>query len=171
MVTKIENGLPATSKVWVYQSARKFTEGESATIRGIIKGFVNRWTTHKVGVIGDGELLFNRFVVLMADESQIGVSGCSVDSSVHFVKDLANEYRTDFFDRWNIAYIKDADIHTCAKADFESLLDTGIITDETIVFNNLVNTKADFEAKWQVPYHQSWLKNLKAAHTSFNSIL
>ncbi len=171
MITQIKNTLPDTSRVWIYQSTRKFTAGEASTIRQRIKEFVTQWTSHKNGVTGDGDLLYDLFIVLMADESQTGVSGCSVDSSVHFVQSLAHEYKTNFFDRWNIAYKKGEEVFPCQKNEFEKLVDTGEITDETIIFNNLLNTKTDFENKWQLPYHQSWHKNVRSAHTSFNSVL
>ena len=171
MITTLQNELPGAAKVWIYQSSRKFTQGEAKTIRAKLHGFVSQWTSHKAGVVGDGALLFDLFVVLMADETQVGVSGCSVDSSVHFVKELGHEYRTNFFDRWHIAYKKGDEVIGSHRNDFEKLLESGEITDSTTVFNNLVHNKADFENKWQIPYHQSWLKNLRSAHTSFNSIL
>jgi hypothetical protein len=171
MVTMIENDLAPGSKVWVYQSVRQFTPGEAQTLRNKLKNFVAEWTSHKVGVIGDGDVLFDRFVVLMADEDKVGVSGCSIDSSVHFVKALEHEYRTSFFDRWNIAYFKNKEIVSCHRNEFEKLVDEGLVKDDTIVFNNLVHTKADFESKWQIPYAQSWLKNLRTAGVSFSSIL
>jgi len=171
MVHQFENDLPANSRVWIYQSSRMFSDGEAMTINQKIKDFVSKWTSHKAGVVGDGVLLFNYFVVLMADESQVGVSGCSVDSSVHFIKALGSEYNTNFFDRWNLAYMKDGEVIGCQREEFEKLLNTGEINDETIVFNNLLNTKRDFENKWQVPYRESWLKNLRVAHISFSSIL
>ncbi|MDB5281320.1 MAG: hypothetical protein JWO06_395, partial [Bacteroidota bacterium] len=88
MIKIIQNSLPPSSKVWIYQSSRPFSQGETETIRERIKQFVAEWNSHKVGVIGDGELLYDRFIVLMADEQQVGVSGCSIDSSVHFIKTL-----------------------------------------------------------------------------------
>ena len=171
MKTSIQNSLPPCSKVWIYQSTRLFTEGEAGTVRDKIKQFVAEWNSHKAGVIGDGELLFDRFIVLMADELQVGVSGCSIDSSVHFIKSLGNEYGTNFFDRWLIAYKKGDSVTTCKREDFEKLIDAGEITDDTIVFNTLLNTKKDFDSKWEVPYSESWLKNLRSSHISFNSIL
>ncbi len=167
----MNNQLSATSKVWVYQSSRKFTDAETLLINEKIKGFVNQWTAHKLEVTGDGALLYNRFVVLMADETEVGVSGCSVDSSVNFVRSLGSEFGVNFFDRWLIAYKKGEEVLSCPRAEFEQLVLSGEVHDETTVFNNLVQTKADFEAKWQIPYKQSWLKNLSAANTSFSSVL
>ena len=171
MVPYFENNLPDTSKVWIYQSSRKFTEREAVVINEKIKQFVMQWTSHKAGVIGDGKLLYNQFVVLMADESQVGVSGCSIDSSAHFIKALGTEYKSNFFDRWNLAYRKGDEVLGVHRDEFERLLNTGEINDDTIVFNNLLHTKGDFITKWQVPYRDSWLKNLRVAHISFSSIL
>jgi hypothetical protein len=171
MVPQFENNLPDSSRVWIYQSSRRFPANEADVINHKIKEFVTQWTSHKAGVIGDGLLLYNQFIVLMADESQVGVSGCSIDSSTHFIKAIGNEYKANFFDRWNLAYIKDGEVKCCHRDDFENLITIGEINDETIVFNNLLHTKGDFETKWQVPYRESWLKNLRVAHISFNSIL
>ena len=166
-----ENNLPDTSRVWIYQSSRKFSVGETEAINQKIRQFLTGWNAHKLEVVGDGRLLHNCFIVLMADENRVGVSGCSVDSSVHFIKALGLEYKTNFFDRWNLAFIKDGEVTSCHREEFEKLLDLGEINDETIVFNNLLHTKGDFNTKWQVPYRESWLKNLRGAHISFSSIL
>ena len=166
-----ENNLPDTSKVWIYQSSRKFSANETEVINEKIKHFLSQWNAHKIDVVGDGMLIYNCFVVLMADENRVGVSGCSIDSSVHFIKALGNEFNTNFFDRWNLAYKKDGEVVSCHREEFERLLNTGEINDDTIVFNNLLQTKGDFKTKWQVPYSESWLKNLRTAHTSFSSIL
>lgn len=171
MNTNFENNLSHSSKVWIYQSSRKFNNHEVDAINLKIKQFLSGWNAHKVEVVGDGKLLYNCFIVLMADESQVGVSGCSIDSSVHFIKALGVEYKTNFFDRWNLAYIKDGEIKICHREEFERLLDVNEINDDTIVFNNLLHTKGDFDAKWQVPYKDSWLKNLRGAHVSFSSVL
>lgn len=167
----MNNLLPPHARVWVYQSVRAFNENETAFAEDKIKEFVRQWTSHREQVTGDGFLLYNRFVVLMADEEQVAIGGCSVDSSVRFVKSLEQHLNTNFFDRWNIAYIKNNEVRNCGMAEFEKLVECGDVSDETIVFNNLVHTKKDFETNWKVPYAKSWLKNLALSHTPFNSVL
>ena len=167
----ISNNLPSNSRVWVYQSVKKFSNDELGVITTKLKTFVAQWTSHKEGVVGDGAVLYNRFIVLMADEEQTSLGGCSIDSSVHFIKGLEKEFSTNFFDRWNIAYKKDNEVLSCSITEFGKLVETKEVEDDTIVFNNLVQTKKDFEDKWEVPYKNSWLKNVEMAHTSFGSIL
>src|SRR5687768_12164030 len=118
----IKNVLPSGSRVWVYQSVRKLSQEEAKQIGEKIKQFVSTWTSHKEGVAGFGALLYDRFVVLMADEQVTGVSGCSLDSSVHFIKEIEKEAGTNFFDRWNIAYKKDGEVLSCSLTEFGELV-------------------------------------------------
>ena len=84
--------LPASSGVWIYQSDRAFSAEEVAAINTATSEFVSQWLAHKAKVIGDGRLLYDRFVVLVADEEKLQVSGCSIDSTVRFIKDLGAKY-------------------------------------------------------------------------------
>jgi len=124
---------------------KKLSLDESTAVAANIKQFVSQWTSHKEGVAGDGILLYDRFVVLMADEELTAVGGCSIDSSVRFIKNLETEFRTNFFDRWNIAYKKDHEVLSCNMTEFGKLVENREVTDDTVVFNNLVQSKRDFE--------------------------
>jgi hypothetical protein len=167
----VNNNLPNSARAWVYQSTRKLSLAETISIRQRINGFVDQWTSHKADVLGWGDLLHDRFIILMADEAHVSLGGCSIDSSVRFVKGLEEEFQTKFFDRWNIAFRTGNDVLSVGRDEFARLLDTGEITDDTIVFNNLVQTKADLLQKWQVPYKESWLKSVALTNTPFNSLL
>lgn len=148
--------LPAGSRVWIYQSDRAFTEIESVAIKSAISLFVSQWLAHKAKVIGDGSLLYDRFVILAADEEKLQVSGCSIDSTVRFVKELGAQYGVNFFDRFYTCYwdgnmIKGADFDT-----FKSLAAEGKVSDDTIVFNNVITTLAGLKDQWQIPLSKSW---------------
>ncbi len=163
--------LAPESKVWVYQSSRNFTDVEANVIKQRINSFVNQWVSHGAKVEGDGALLYNRFVVLAADEYNVSLGGCSIDSSVHFIRQLAVDFNADFFDRWQVSYIQNNHVESCSREQFETLVLSGIVNDDTIVFNNLVANKQQLETKWKVAFKESWLKNLVPASTSFPSTL
>lgn len=148
--------LPTASRVWIYQSNRPFTADEADRVSHDIEAFVAEWTAHKLKVTAGGALLYNRFVVLAADEREVGVSGCSIDSSVHFIMGLGARYGVDFFDRFNVAYQVDGEVRSANRAGFEALVADGAITADTIVYNNLVETLADLRTKWEVPLKESW---------------
>lgn len=148
--------LSDTSKVWVYQSNRELSDAEVSEIKIEGEAFVSEWAAHGAGLSAAMSVFYNRFIVLFADESQVIASGCSIDSSVNFIKSLEMEYNINLFDRLNIAYKKDGKIESMQMNDFQEALINGQISENTIVFNNLVETKASFDSAWEVPVKESW---------------
>ena len=158
--------LTANSRVWIYQADRAFTTTESESINTAITEFVSQWLAHKAKVIGDGRLLHDRFVVLVADEEKLQVSGCSIDSTVRFIKDLGAKYNVNFFDRFYTCYREVDRIEGSDFETFKTKLAQGLISDETIVFNNLVHTIEGLQSQWQVPLSQSWHSKFLTKDTS-----
>ncbi|WP_299285880.1 ABC transporter ATPase [uncultured Mucilaginibacter sp.] len=144
------------SKVWVYQANRELSEIETAQLQPQLDQFASSWTAHNQQLKAAAQLVYNRFIVLIVDESQAGASGCSIDKSVRFMQDVEQEFGINLFDRFNTAYLKGDKIQSATREELEELLRTGKITGETIVFNNLINNLQDFETKWQVALKNSW---------------
>ncbi len=152
--------LPSNTKVWIYQSNKAFDDDKTMYLKAHVQKFVQQWVSHNVQLKAWGDVLHNRFVVLMVDESHEGVGGCSIDTSVAFIKSIETDLGVDMLDRWNFAYKDGVSIKSVAKDDFVQLYQDGQITDDTIVFNNLVTTKGDFEQKWAVKLSDSWHRRL-----------
>ncbi len=144
------------SRVWIYQSDRKFTSAEENQILNKLAAFTNQWKAHGNELLAKAEIRYGFFIILTVDESQAGVTGCSIDSSVRLIKEIENEYHVDLFNRFNIAYRVNDEVKVQAKEDFETLVNIKQVTPETIVFNNMVQTLADLDAKWEVPFKNSW---------------
>ncbi len=144
------------SKVWIYQSNRAFTPVETEEIKEQLNTFVAQWAAHGHALKAKGELLHHYFIVLVVDQEQAPVTGCSIDSSVRFIKSIEERYGVDMFNRFNIAYRDGSLIHVQGKEDFETLITIKKITSDTIVFNNMVQSLAEFEQGWEVPIAQSW---------------
>lgn len=151
---------PATARVWIYQSKTAFLDANVAKIRTHINAFTQQWASHNRALQATGDVLHKRFIVLMIDESMAGASGCSIDSSVHFIKEIEQAYKVDLFDRMTFTYEKNDAVHAADREQFSALYASGEINDDTIVFDNLVNTKADFESGWKVRLGDSWHKQM-----------
>jgi hypothetical protein len=148
--------LPPSAKVWIYQANRSFTQDEVWEISDILENFVDQWKSHSRDVSGYGSLYHRRFVVLMADENSCDVSGCSIDSSVKLIRELEQAYDLNFFDRMKVCYkITDALIGSFAFTQLNEMMEKGKLKEETIVFNNLVTTKQEFETNWEIPLKYS----------------
>ncbi len=152
--------MPSHSRVWVYQANRPLTDAEVEQINVKTQTFVDTWTAHKAALRASFEVRYNQFLLLLIDEKQAMASGCSIDSSVHFVKALEKEMNLSFFDRLTLAYWADGILKLVSKDEFEKRMEKGEINEDTIVFNNLVQSKIDLDTKWEGPLKNSWHKAL-----------
>ncbi len=147
----------AQSRVWIYQSNRLLTMSEVLKAEDMLQDFVGSWNSHGDPVKGYGNIFFGQFVVLMADESATGVSGCSTDSSVRLIKAMEASFGIQLFDRQTLAFLQKDRIQLLPLSQLAYALQNNFITADTIYFNNTVLTKEDLETKWMVPVKDSWL--------------
>ena len=152
----ISHNLPPHTRVWIYQSNRELSKLEADNLLSKALKFVDSWMAHGKPVHGNAEVRYNRFLILFADEEATMVSGCSIDSSVAFVKKISADLGLDFFDRKLIAFLENNDIKIKPIHDFWALKKAGVIKDETLVFNNLVKDKQEFDSAWLGPFAKSW---------------
>ena len=145
------------SKVWIYQSSRLFLISEAFEMEDMFNSFVSNWKSHGNNVKGFANLFFGHFIVLMADETQSGVSGCSTDSSVHLIKSIEEKYKVQLFDRQNLAFIVKDKIEVIPFSQLEYALENNFINADTLYFNNTVLSKKEMIEKWIIPVKDSWL--------------
>ncbi|WP_299135795.1 ABC transporter ATPase [uncultured Tenacibaculum sp.] len=157
MFTEYKN-LPDHSRVWIYQADREFTQEEIELISAKALLFIDNWTRHGDDLKGSFTIKYSQFLVLAVDEGFNNVSGCSIDSSVHFVQEIEKELNIDLMDKMNISFKDGENINIVKLSDFKKFVGDKKITSNTIVFNNMINTKEDFETKWEVPANESWHK-------------
>lgn len=152
---------PQQTRVWVYQANQPFSSQDIPEIRRQLNDFARQWVSHNRRLLAAGEVLHDRFVVLMADESHVDAGGCSIDRSVTFLKGLQAAYGVDLFDRMRFSYLdKNGDVHTVDRPTFARLHAEGFIDDQTPVFDTLVANKADFDRAFVKPLAQSWHKRM-----------
>lgn len=144
------------SRVWVYQANRKLTETEVQAIQGRLNDFATGWTAHNNQLKATAEVRYNRFLILIVDESQAGASGCSIDKSVNFIKQIEKEFNINLLDRFNLAYREGNEVFSAPRHEFEEMLKEGTIHTHTIVFNNMVQNLNELQSKWEVPFKDSW---------------
>lgn len=155
-----------SSRVWIYQSSRLFFISEALQIEDMLSEFLEKWNTHGTPVKGYANLLFGQFIVLMADETAAGVSGCSTDSSVRLIKQIEEAFKVDMFNRQNLAFVVKDKIQSIPLAQLNYALENHFISQDTIYFNNLVLDKAAFLSKWMVPVKDSWLASRISKQTA-----
>jgi len=145
------------SRVWVYQCSRLFTLNEALDIEEKLKEFTMQWKSHGTPVKGTAYLFFGQFIVLLADETATGISGCSTDSSVRLIKDIEQKFGLSMFDRTTLVFVVKDKLELLPLSQLQYAFDNGFINNDTLYFNNLVQTKEELETKWIIPIKDSWL--------------
>lgn len=154
---EVKDRISPNAKVWIYQSTRPFTESEAAKLNEQVTAFVEEWAAHGNELVADHQIFFNRFICLFVDESGYSASGCSIDSSVHFIKSLEKDHNISLLSRTDVAYVgKDGEIKSIDMHTLNDAFNAGEITGETLVFNNLIRTRGEIETNWLIPIANSW---------------
>jgi hypothetical protein len=149
--------MPAHSRVWIYQTDRQLKDLEIEEIRRKAAMFLIDWTSHGHLMKATIDVLYNRFIVVLADEKAAAASGCGIDKSVRFIRQLETDYNLNLFDRLLVTYRdQEGTIQSTKLQLFEQLVSNGTLNESTIVFNNLVATKAEMDANWEVSLQNSW---------------
>jgi hypothetical protein len=143
-------GLPDSSKIWIYAANRPLDFEEAILVKNRINEFVKGWAAHGKPLSAQGDFLLNRFIILAADESVTSASGCSIDSSVHFIKDLGNLLKVDFFNRMKLYVLKGEEITQIHMADLTS-------HSEDLFFDPMMADLGDFRKNWLSPVKDSIL--------------
>ncbi|THD66759.1 ABC transporter ATPase [Robertkochia marina] len=148
--------LPEDARVWIYQANRTFTEEEVQKLNEQLATFLKQWTAHGADLKAGFEIRYKRFIVIALDQAVNAATGCSIDASVHFIQQLEKMYEVDLLDKMNVSYRSGDYIAYKPLADFKKMAKDRAVSQNTIVFNNLVNNKEEYLNYWEVPARDSW---------------
>ena len=150
------SSLPQTARIWIYQCNRSFTLDEIQEISNKLQTFLEGWTAHGANLNAAFEIRYKRFIVIGLDQNQQLASGCSIDNSVHFIQQLETVFKVDLLDKLNVSYKQGDHIAYKPLKEFKKMVKDKAVSKNTIVFNHLVQTKAEYLDFWEVPAAESW---------------
>ena len=149
--------LPPHARLWIYQAGRPFTEAEQAEIKPLLERFSTEWSSHGKGLQASAELLYDRFLVLANNESETAASGCSIDASVNFVRELEQRYGVSFFDRTQLAFLQEGQVKLVSMSELKNKVAAGDIRKDSLYFDTLIHNYQELETAWPKPAGNSWL--------------
>ena len=148
--------LSEESKIWIYQSNRKFSDEEFAEIEKDLKLFLENWSAHGTSLECGFEMKYNRFIIIAVDQEIQPATGCSIDASVQFIQSLEAKYNVDLLDKMNVTFKNGDHIAHKSLIDFKKMAKDKAVTENTIVFNNLVNNIEEYNESWETIASESW---------------
>lgn len=158
----ISSAISDTDRIWIYQADRFLTEQEVKIAQKELDDFTKLWTAHQHQLNAKAFVAFDLFVIIAVDENAYPATGCSIDKSVAFIKQLGEKLHTDLLQRTNLAWIEDNQIQI---SRLDSLGEVSL-HEGTLIFNNLVTNGHELKNNWIVRVSDSWLKRYLPAATS-----
>ncbi|AKD02878.1 hypothetical protein POKO110462_01260 [Pontibacter korlensis] len=149
--------LPPQARVWIYQASRPLTEVEQTEIKPALERFATEWSSHGKGLQSSAELLHGRFLVLANNEEAGAASGCSIDASVRFVRELEQQYKLSFMDRTQLAFLNEGEVRLVSMPELKSKVAAGEINRDTLYFDTLINNYGELQQAWPRSAGSSWL--------------
>jgi hypothetical protein len=130
--------MPGLSRLWIYQSTRKFTPQDRADVERTLMHLCKTWTAHSNPLQTSFKIEFDH-------------------GSVRLLKELQQTLGVDFFDHSQVAFLEDGSIVLHPFMQLKTLFERGILNGDSLAFNNTLTSKAEWEQHWCSPAKASWL--------------
>ncbi len=148
------NTLSEEARVWIYPCNRKFYPQEIEEVKQKIENFINNWK-ESTDLQASYQLLYNRFIIF-STENDVEISNKDIDKQVAFILQIQQEYEVELLDKMNVCFKQGEYTQYKDVKEFKKLIKNKSVNSQTVVFDNLVQTKYDLEHFWEVPITESW---------------
>lgn len=149
--------LPEYSRIWTYQLNRAVTPEEEEALNARLQAFVTEWSSHGRDLQASFEIRNHQFLFLATNERVATASGCSIDKSVNFLKQLGQEFGVDFFDRSQLAFQEGGRVQLFPMSAIKKAVAEGKLSADSLYFDTLVDTVGALQAQWPKPAKDTWL--------------
>ena len=144
-------------RIWIYTLSRELSNEQLADFKNRCEKFVSGWTAHDVSLDASYELHQNRLLIFKVNEEKYNASGCSIDKQVRFVKELEQAFSVELLNRLLVVYENNGRVEVITASGVKDLLATGIITENTLVFDNTITESSQLATQWKKPLKDTWV--------------
>ena len=148
--------MPGSARVWFYTANRFLNDQEVSVVFKETEGFLKGWSSHGANMDAACGMYFNRILAIAADEAQAQASGCGIDKSVQFVKQLSETLNVDFFQRTTVLYQANGELNDAPLHAFWALRKALVVNDETLVVDTSINNVELLRDSLLKPFRESW---------------
>jgi hypothetical protein len=150
-----------SDKVWIYTSDRPLTENQLSIIKDLSGTFLNQWESHGAPVRGGIEVLYDHFLVVIADHCDGHLCGRAQDAQVRLMKELEEAAKCSLLNRMLIGY-KSAqnEVTVSTLQQFSTALQAYEKPEKLIVFDATVTNYGDFVSRWETELNTTWMSRL-----------
>jgi hypothetical protein len=159
MLVDFEN-IGDDARLWIYQIDKNLTISEEEKLLSKTSEFLVNWTAHGSNLKAAVSIVAHRMLIIAADETFAGASGCSIDSKMAFLREIQMEMGIDLFSRNKLFYLENDILKIEDLNEFKNKLAQGEISDETFIYNTTIHKKGQMKDAFLIPVKNSWLMRL-----------
>ncbi len=148
--------MPDHARVWIYQANRPLSSSESERISQTLEQGTKGWEAHGAPLQASFEIRFNQVVVVAVNESVNQASGCSIDASTRWFKELAAELHIDFFNR-DLAVLRGDALELIPLGQIKSSIESGKIRPADLIIRPLIDQISNYRSAWLCPANESYI--------------
>lgn len=149
--------MPDSSRIWIFQGEQAMEKHQEEKLEPLIHSFIEEWTSHQSMVKASFSIQFHFFIIIAADETQVGPSGCSIDKLFRFVQSMESLLGFSLLSKNKIALMKENTVVTCALPEFKIKVKSGEIDLRDQYFDLMVQDKRALHSDWIKPVSSGWL--------------
>lgn len=146
--------LTSEAKVMIYPGSRKFFPNEMPVLREQLDSFCSNLN----GIDICCEIEYDRFLIFMISEA----TPLDLDMQnllVEFVLSLEKKFEISLLDKVNVCFKQGQYVQLKEIPAFKLLIKNKGVSKKTVVFDNMINTKFEYDESWEVPAGESWLSH------------
>ena len=151
------NSIPETAKIWVFPANRKFYAQELPEITAKIEQFLTDWENENQLISAAYVIKYDRFIIVTANDSEQSLSLESQDQLANFIQSLESSYGLILMDRINVCYKQGEFVQYKTLPDFKKMIKDKSVSQNTMVFNSMINLKEELEFGFEINIMDSWL--------------
>jgi hypothetical protein len=151
------NQLSDAARIWIYQAIRPLVHEEKEAMLQKAQAFLEQWVTHGHPLQGSAEILYDQFLILAVEERLQGATGCAVDASVQFIRELEQVFKVGLLDRTHIVFRSGEDHFLVPLNQLKAKIQQGTILADMLTFDNTITRKGALTSRWLVRAGDSWL--------------
>lgn len=133
------------------------TDNEVEIIQDKGAQFILGWNTHGKALFSELHVAFGYFIILAVDEKVSKASGCSIDKSMQFIRDIEKIFNIQLTNRLTIALLNDTVVNLIELKKLQENLRAEIINPDQLFFDHTVQTIGEIKNNWIKPLKNSWL--------------
>lgn len=142
---------PERCRIWIYVSNRAFEAHEQFELVERLSEFTANWSAHQLPLSAYSTVFINQIIVLGVDEQVQGISGCSIDASVNFLKECEAQWDIVLLDGGRLARYDAGCLKVESLAEARQQVGLGGIDQQTLFFNSFAQNSQQLRSDTWVP--------------------